>query len=62
MFHTEVLIPATCTERIGFPDAAPFVWMVTDAGSVPVAQLGWAFVVANHGYPSTRSSGPISVM
>ena len=50
MFRTVVLIPATCTEHIGFTDTAPFVRMVTNAGSVPVAQSGWTFVAANQGY------------
>ena len=61
-FRTVVLIPATCTERIGFPDAAPFMWMVTEAGNVPVAQSGQAFVAANHGYPRTRLLGPMSAI
>ena len=57
-----VLMPTTCTERIGFPDVAPFMWMVTKAGNVLVVQSGWALVAANQGYPRTRSSGPISVI
>ena len=61
-FQIVVLIPAIRTERIGFPDAAPFMQMATDAGNVPVVQFGWAFVAANHGYLRTRSSGPILAM
>ena len=57
-----VHVPATFIERIGFPDAAPLVRIVTDSGSVPVVQSGRALVAANHGYPKTRSSGPMSAI
>ena len=38
-----------CTERIGFPDATPLVWMIMEAGSVPIVQSGCVFIAANHG-------------